>query len=134
MILTNGTLVAVTDGTTLRCFRNKGHDPRIDLVEMPAPGLHPASTGSGGRHRTSAANPDHSRLREDDFAAAVAGYLNREGLAGTFDHLVVIADPRTLGELRKHFHAPLRAKLAGELAKDVAKRSAEEIEEMLIAA
>ena len=37
MILPNGTLVAVTDGEHLRFFRNKGHDPVIDLVEQPAP-------------------------------------------------------------------------------------------------
>ena len=47
---------------------------------------------------------------------------------------MVIADPRTLGELRKHFHAPLKAKLAGELAKDLAKHSAEDIQHTLNAA
>lgn len=134
MILANGTLVAVTDGEKLRLFRNKGHEPGIDLVEIPEPGLHLANTGSGGRHRSSTANPDDSRLREDDFAAAVAAYLNREALTEAFEHLVVIADPRTLGELRKHFQAPLRAKLVGELAKDLAKHSAEAIKDTLTTA
>ncbi|TPL12891.1 host attachment protein [Mesorhizobium sp. B2-4-11] len=134
MILANGTLVAVTDGDKLRLFRNKGHEPRIDLVEMPEPGLHLANTGSGGRHRSSTANPDDSRLREDDFAAAVAAYLNREALTETFEHVVVIADRRTLGELRKHFQAPLRAKLVGEVAKDLAKHPVEAIENTLAAA
>ncbi|PDQ20577.1 host cell attachment protein [Mesorhizobium sanjuanii] len=134
MILTNGTLVAVADGDKLRLFRNKGHEPRIDLVEMPEPELHLANTGSGGRHRSSTANPDDSRLREDDLAAAVAAYLNREALTDAFEHVVVIADPRTLGELRRHFQAPLRAKLMGELAKDLAKHSAEAIAGTLAAA
>jgi protein required for attachment to host cells len=31
------------------------------------------------------------------------------------DRLFVIAHPRTLGELRKHVHATLRAKIVGEL-------------------
>ena len=101
---------------------------------MPEPGLHLANTGSGGRHRSSTANPDDSRLREDDFAAAVAAYLNREALTETFEHVVVIADPRMLGELRKHFQAPLKAKLVGELAKDLAKHPAETIENTLATA
>ena len=134
MILANGTLVVVTDGEKLRLFRNKSPEPRIDLVELPEPVLHSASTGSGGRHRSSAANPDDSRLREDDFAAAVAAYLNREALTEVFEHVVVIADPRTLGELRRHFQASLKAKLVGELAKDLAKHPVEAIENTLAAA
>lgn len=47
---------------------------------------------------------------------------------------MVIADPRTLGELRRHFQAPLRAKLVGELAKDLVKHSAEAIEDTLTTA
>ncbi|MGX8007512.1 host attachment family protein [Mesorhizobium sp. ORM8.1] len=133
MILANGTLVVVTDGDKLRLLRSKGHEPRIELVEMPEPVLHSANTGSGGRHRSSTANPDDSRLREDDFAAAVAAYLNREALTEAFEHVVVIADPRTLGELRRHFQAPLRAKLVGEIAKDLAKHSAGAIENTLVA-
>lgn len=134
MILANGTIIAVTDGENLRLFRNKSPEPRIDLVELPEPMLHSANTGSGGRHRSSAANPDDSRLREDDFAATVAAYLNREALAEAFQHVVVIADPRTLGELRKHFQPSLKAKLVGELAKDLAKHPAEAIENTLAAA
>lgn len=134
MILANGTIVAVTDGEKLRLFRNKGHEPRIDLVELDEPALHAANIGSGGRHRTSTANPDHSRLREDDFAAAVAKYLNREALTEAFEHVVVVADPRTLGELRKHVEPSLKAKLAGELDKDLVKHSLEAIENTLAAA
>jgi protein required for attachment to host cells len=134
MILANGTLVAVTDGEKLRLFRNNGHEPQIDLVELHEPGLHVANTGSGGRHRSSTANPDDSRLREDDFAAAVAGYLNREALTDAFEHLVLIADPRTLGELRKHFQASLKAKVVGELGKDLVKHPIEAIESTLATA
>ncbi|MCH4559147.1 host attachment protein [Mesorhizobium jarvisii] len=134
MLLAHDTLVAVTDGEKLRLFRNEGREPQIDLVELPEPGLHVANTGSGGRHHSSTANPDDSRLREDDFAAAVAAYLNREALTETFEHLVLIADPRTLGELRKHFQASLRAKLTGELDKDLVKHSVEAIENTLASA
>ena len=41
---------------------------------------------------------------------------------------MIIADPRTLGELRKHFHDVLAAKLIGQLAKDLSGRSPEAIQ------
>jgi protein required for attachment to host cells len=134
MILPNGTVVAVVDGKTMRLFRNKGHEPHIDLAELPKPDLDLASGGSGGRHHSSTANPDASRLVEDDFVAAAAGFLNREALAGRFEHVVIVADPRTLGELRKHFHQALSAKLIGQLHGDFAKHSAESIKAAIAAA
>ena len=120
MILPNGAVVAVVDGERMRLFRNSGHEPHINLISLPEPDLGAGHTGSGSRHRSSSANPDARRLGEDDFAAAAANYLNREALAGKIEQLVIIADPRTLGELRKHFHDVLAAKLIGQLAKDLA--------------
>jgi protein required for attachment to host cells len=134
MILPNGTLVAVTDGEKLRLFHNRGHEPHIELLELHEPALDAANVGTGGRHRSSTANPDRARLREDDFAAAVGAYLNREALAGAFEHVAVVADPRTLGELRKHYHPSLSAKLVGELGKDLAGHSAEAIKDAITAA
>ena len=134
MILPNGTVVAVLDGKTMRLFRNRGHEPHIDLAEAHEPSLDAANVGSGGRHRSSTANPDAHRLQEDNFAAAAAAYLNREALAASFEHLAIVADPRTLGELRKHFHAALSARLVGELAKDLAGHSPESIAQALAAA
>ena len=134
MILPNGTLVAVLDGTSMRLFHNRGHEPHIQLVPLDAPDLDPANAGSGTRHRSSTANPDDSRQHEDKFAAAAAAYLNGEALAGRIDHAVIIADPRTLGELRKHFHDALSAKLVGELPRNLVKHTPSEIESTLISA
>jgi protein required for attachment to host cells len=46
---------------------------------------------------------DYHQQEEDRFAAAVAEMLKRRALANEFDSLVVVAPPRTLGELRKHY-------------------------------
>lgn len=123
MILNNGTLVAVTDGESLRLFHNKGHEPHLDLIEVEDSVLEMAHAGSGGRHRSSTANPDESRLGEDDFAASIASYLNHKAREKACEHILVIADPRTLGEMRRHYQPPLSAKLAGEIAKDFVKHS-----------
>lgn len=131
MILPNETTVAVVDGTRLRLFRNRGHEPQIDLVELPEPAIAAENQGSGGRHHSSTANPDMSRLAEDNFAAAVADHLNRQVLSGEIGTLFVVADPRTLGELRRHFHDTVRAKLVGDLAKDLTAQDRQDIERIL---
>lgn len=123
MILNNGTLVAVTDGKSLRLFHNKGHEPHLELIEAEHSVLEVAHAGSGGRHRSSAANPDDSRLGEDDFAASIANYLNQQAREKACEHVLVIADPRTLGEMRRHYQPALSAKLVGEIAKDFVKHS-----------
>jgi len=118
----------------MRLFRNKGHEPLVEFVELPDPHLDVANVGSGGRHRSNSANPDLSRLAEDDFAAAAANYLNHEVLAGRFEQVMIVADPRTLGELRKHFHQSLRAKLVGQLDRDLTEHSVESIKAIIAAA
>jgi protein required for attachment to host cells len=55
---------------------------------------------------------------EDDFTAATAAFLK---------HLVVVSDPRILGEMCKHFHRDLRGEIIGELAKDFSQRPLEDI-------
>jgi Protein required for attachment to host cells len=125
MILPNGAIVAVIDGQGMQLFRNVGHEPHIDLASLPEPDLGVDNTGSGARHRSSSANPDSRRLAEDDFAAAAAEHLNREVLAGRIEQLVIIADPRTLGELRKHYHDELAGRLIGQLPKTLTRHSSE---------
>jgi protein required for attachment to host cells len=131
MILPNDTTVAVVDGEKLRVFRNKGVEPRIQLVEEAVTGVQPANQGSGARHRSTSANPDRWRLKEDDFAASAAAYLNRLMLDGGIVSLFLIADPRTLGELRRHFHDVTKENLIGDLAKDFTGGSVETIEAAL---
>ncbi|MGY2805665.1 MULTISPECIES: host attachment family protein [unclassified Bradyrhizobium] len=130
MILPTGTTVAVADGETVRLFRNTGVKPGVHLVEITAAPPAPAHSGSGVRHAGSA-NPDGRRLDEDDFAAATAAYLNKLSLDGTIKHLVVVSDPRTLGEMRKHFHRDLRGKIMGEFAKDFSRRPLEDIASLI---
>ena len=113
MILPTGTTVAVADGETVRLFRNTGVKPGVHLAEITAAPPAPAHSGSGARHHAGSANPDGRRLD------------------GTIKHLVVVSDPRTLGEMRKHFHRDLRGKIMGELAKDFSRRPLEDIASLI---
>jgi protein required for attachment to host cells len=127
VILPTGTTVVVADGETVRLFHNVGVKPGVHLVEIMAAPPAPARSGSGARHHTGSGNPDGRRLVEDDFAAATAAFLNKLSLDGTIEHLVVVSDSRTLGEMRKHFHRDLRGKIIGELAKDFSRRPLQDI-------
>lgn len=131
MILPTGTTVAVTDGETVRLFHNTGVKHGVHLIEVTAVPPAPTRSGSGARHHTGSANPDGRRLAEDDFAAATAAFLNKLSLDGTIEHLVVVSDPRTLGEMRKHFHRDLKGKIIRELAKDFSRRPLEDIASLI---
>ncbi|MBC7669962.1 host attachment family protein [Caulobacter sp. DWR2-3-1b2] len=125
MILPKGALVAVVDGEKLVMFKNTG-DQTPELTALPTPDIDGDGGGTGG-HASSSANPDESTKSEDGYAAGVAAALNKQALTNQFEHLFVVAAPKTLGELRKHWHKALEAKLVGELAKDLTGQSADAI-------
>lgn len=134
MRLPRGATVAVADGERLKLFRNAGDETHPSLAALPTPEIDAAAAGSGGRREDSSANPDHRQAGEDGFAAGVAALLNRWAMEGKIDALVVIAAPRALGELRKHYHQALSAKLVGEIAKDLTGHPAREVEKAIAAA
>ncbi|WP_313452159.1 host attachment protein [Brevundimonas sp.] len=125
MKLSKGALVAVVDGEKLALFRNEGGvEIRLKAIENPP--IEDRVSGSAGR-RSSEANPDNDTQAEDGFAMGVAQVLNKWVVTNKIDELLVIAAPKTLGELRKHWHKDLQAKLAGEIAKDLTGHSTDQI-------
>lgn len=81
--------------------------------------------------RSSSANPDGGAQEEAGFAVGIADMLNRRVLNGKVTSLVIIAAPRTLGELRKEYHKTLEAVLIGEIPKDLTGHSIQDIEKAL---
>jgi protein required for attachment to host cells len=125
MNLPSGATVAVVDGEKLVLFKNTGH-MSVELTPEPAPAIEARAFGSAG-HQSSQGNPDSDARAEDGFALGVADMLNQAAMAGKFDALLVIAAPRTLGELRKHWHKELSSRLVGEIANDLTGHSPDEI-------
>ena len=134
MKIPKGTIVAVADGEILNLFRNTGEDSAPSLSAMPDAAVDTHNKGSGARHQSSSANPADSQQEEDSFAAGIAESLNKRVLDGKIESLIVIAAPRTLGELRKHYHKTLSALLLGEIAKDLTGHSIADIEKIIEAA
>ena len=127
-------VVAVADGEALNLFRNVGDESGPKLTAMPQPNVSTENAGSGVRHQSSAANPSQNQLQEDDFAAGIAELLNKRVLEGGIADLIVVAAPRTLGELRKHYHKSLEAILVGEVSKDLTGHSISQVESAISAA
>lgn len=133
MKLPKGATVAVADGAKLNLFRNTGDEASPKLTAEPHEAVSSEHSGAGGRHPSSSANPDDQQTSEDGFAGNTAALLNKQVLDGKISHLVVIAAPKTLGELRKHYHAKLSDVLVGELSKDLTGQSAAEVEKAIAA-
>ena len=70
-------------------------------------------------------------MEEDRFAADTAELLKTRALGGEFESLIVVAPPKTLGELRKHYHKEVEKRLVGEVAKDLVNVPVDEIERIL---
>ena len=134
MKIPKGAMVAVADGEILNLFQNDGDESAPNLSAMPDAVVSTDNKGSGGRHHNSSANPSDSQHDEDSFAAGTAAMLNKQVLDGKIESLIIVAAPRTLGELRKHYHKALTAVLAGEIPKDLTGHSVADLEKTIAAA
>ena len=134
MDLPQNTVVAVADGEKLSLFRNDGDAATVNLTALPDPAIDSSKISSGARHSSSSANPDDSQQDEDGFGAGVTDMLNKQVLEGKIKSLVIVAAPRTLGEMRKGYHKSLSEVLIGELDKDLTGHSVQDIEKALAVA
>ena len=145
MQLPHKSMILVADGSKMLFFRNEGDGEFPNLVverkavqdnppdreqKSDAPGRGFASVGAS---RSGYEEVDFHQLEEDRFAADAADMLRERALANDFDALVVVAPPRTLGEMRKHYHKEVEKRLKGELAKDLTGHPVAEIERILAA-
>ncbi|MDO9588084.1 MAG: host attachment family protein [Brevundimonas sp.] len=125
MIISTGTLVAVVDGEKLALFHNTGHQS-ISLTPVATPEVAERASGAAGRG-SSGANPDNDTQAEDGFALGVADVLNKMVLNHKVEHLLVIAAPKTMGQLRKGWHKETGSRIVGEIAKDLTGHSPDQI-------
>lgn len=143
MQVPHNSFVLVADGKKSLFFRNEGDgefpnliverkdghaDPKDREIKSDGPGRTVSSVGAG---RSAYEEADFHQLEEDRFAAETAEMLKARALRNEFDALVVVAPPRTLGELRKHYHKEVEKRLVAEVAKDLVNVPVAEIEKIL---
>ena len=118
MLLPHGAVIALIDGQNFELYRNAGTDGEAALVAMETPKLDSRNHSDAGHHDSPGNHAGHL-VDEDSHAKAATEWLNSQVLDHKIDKLIVIAPPRTLGELRKHYHKQLERVLLCELHKDL---------------
>lgn len=125
----NGTLVVVADGGSARTFRSKGDGKTVSLEQKDV--LEPQNMNDEG---PSGSRPPEARGSQNDeatFAKQLAHHLNDGALKNEYDHVVLVADPQTLGQIRPQLHKETLQRMLGEVAKTLTNSSLEDIEKAL---
>lgn len=145
MQVPHNSFVVVADGAKMLFFRNEGDAEFLKLEverkreqedrpdrdwKTDEPGRSFSSVGQG---RSAYEETDFHQLEEDRFAADTAELLKKRALNNDFESLIIVAPPRTLGELRKHYHKEVEKRLAGEIPKDLTGHPVAEIEKIISA-
>ena len=127
--------VAVLDGESFTLFRNDGpiFEPKLSPVEKPD--LDPTNFSAGVRHQDQLGKMlGRTQLEELAHGAAAAEWLNAKAVSGEIEQLLVVADPKTLGEMRQHYHSELKNRLVGEIDKTLTGQTSDEIGKVIAAA
>ncbi|HSM10019.1 MAG TPA: host attachment family protein [Lysobacter sp.] len=126
-----GTLVVVADGEGARVFRNVANGngegltlKQFDLLEL-------MNMNDDGPAGVQPAESTGQQIDEATFAKQLALRLNAGALKDDYAHLVLIADPQTLGQMRPLLHKETRQRLLGEIAKTLTNSPLEDIERAL---
>jgi protein required for attachment to host cells len=126
MLLPHGTVIALLDGETFELYRNEGTEAEPSLIALDDPKLDDTNH-SAGSHSSSPGNHDGNMMDEDAHAVGAANWLNEQVLGHKLEHLVIFAAPRTLGELRKHYHKLTAQAVLKEINKSYTGRAPDEI-------
>ena len=124
--------IAVADSAKARVFESEGPSLTLQLVEeldsegarrpsrelmSDRQGRTQNSAAPGGAAMENTSNPQD--VEKHKFVRLLVDYLEAAAHRGKFDALVLVAAPRTLGELRKLMPPTLSAKIHSELDKDL---------------
>ena len=136
--------ILVADGARARIVENQKTDktlkPALDhefaAVHAPTRDL---GTDRPGRRRGPGGGTGHAidpKVNWHDFekhlfAGAMADVLEKADNKQTFDALVLVAPPKTLGELRKKLNPNVMSKVTAEIGKDLTHLSLHELGEHL---
>ncbi|WP_158529979.1 baeRF12 domain-containing protein [Paracoccus sediminilitoris] len=113
-MLPHNTMVVVADGHSATIYRNTAKNG-IELSQTDQ--VTPASLTKPSQM----AIPDEAAPNDENdeaaFAVDLTHHLNTLMLQQGMDDVAIIADPSTLGVMRKHYHKELQLRLRKEIAK-----------------
>ncbi len=135
--------VFLCDGAKALVLENAGDAAHLDLKTIdvavqPVPPTRALGTDrpgrvheSAGASRSAVADTDLHEAAEAAFLKEAADNLEKAAHSHGATHIIVVAPPRALGVLRSHMTPGLKARIQGELAKDLMHLPVGEIEKHL---
>jgi protein required for attachment to host cells len=135
------TWILLADQHLVRLFRK--HGPGLDAfgeITPPPPRGRPLTNRTVGRASVAAGSAAHpkyephmnaSRKGALYFAHELSDWLDEAARRGAFDRLVLVAAPRTLGDLRRALSAPVQARIVAEVDKDLTKMPEPDLQDEL---
>jgi protein required for attachment to host cells len=145
LALPHGAVVFVGDGRKALFLRNAGDAKFPNLVTERVfadenPATHEQGSDKPGRsfasahstQRSSMEPTDWHEIEEHRFVQRVSAAL--EALVRRLDTpaLVIVAPPRSLADLRQALHGDVKARLIGEIDKDLTRHPVREIERLVV--
>ncbi|GAA0869967.1 host attachment protein [Brevundimonas basaltis] len=120
-----GALVVVASGEEAKTFRVRHGSLEHDGNWTPQ---NLADEGPAGKTPPEMSDQD---LNEATFSKQIAARLYSMAHAGAYKHLILAADPVTLGEIRPLLHQEVTGKLVREHAKTLVNATVEDIQRSL---
>lgn len=127
-MLTPKTLVVVADGTSAVLWMNHGQGVNLEHVENFAI----ADVALDG---PSGSTPREQSVQDNDEATFIKHLVNKLNTMALNNKIsgdvVIVADPTSLGQMRRQYHAKLSASIVRELPKTLVKATKQELEKAL---
>lgn len=123
------TFVVVATGAEAKLFENQSESGDLKLKSIGS--VTPSNLNDSG---PAGVRPPESSQRETDeatFSKQLTEKLYKWAQAGKFHHIVLVADPNTLGEIRPLLHQEVTDKMVLELDKTLINSPIEDIEKIL---
>jgi protein required for attachment to host cells len=128
------TWIVIADGAHARVLEHSDDSPKLEAVESMAfdvdlPPTREIVSDRPGRTFDSKGNARHAKAGRSDphrelkrgFAKKLAGALQESLAKKRYEHLVLVAPPTTLGDLREALTKGVRVLVAAEVAQDLVK-------------
>jgi protein required for attachment to host cells len=144
MRIAHDALVLVADGRKSLFLRNEGDGEHLNLVvedqhaqaglkdrELKADASGQSATQRGSSGHGTMGETDFHQQEEDRFAADTAALLTKRAQRNEFEELIIVAPPRTLGELRQHYDKAVEGKIVAEVDKDLVNHPIDKLEGVL---
>ncbi len=123
-------LIVIADGTQARFYRNTSRDGALKLKVDGD--LEPVELDNDGPAGSRPVESSQQETDEATFAKQLAHYLNRAANKKQFESLVLVADPQTLGQIRRSLDKAVNERLHSEHAKTLTTANESDIVRSLI--